>query len=159
MKRILLLLSLVLSNNALAEESIPLKHATTHGIKKCLPAVKSIAEFLAKGNHGANSLWNKNTPDESAFTSVIEQSFKDSPILSTMTVTRTKSDDCYSEYEKIFYFEENCMATAQTTFKGAEYEGMVNKYITFLNHEGIDTYLMPAGPGCVVIRREAYMNL
>ncbi|WP_052446103.1 hypothetical protein [Aeromonas fluvialis] len=159
MKRLLTILPLCIVLQAQAEDTIPTKQAKEKGIKTCLHAVEKMSNFIADGNHGASSVWNSKVPDESAFSTVIERTYSDGSIFTSLTVARTKSDHCYSEYEKIIYFEDNCMATAQKNYKEAEYKGEVNKNVTSLSQNGVDIFLMPAGNGCVVMRKEILMDV
>lgn len=158
MKKLLAILPLCMVLQTQAENTIPAKQAKQNGITTCLPAVEKMSNFIADGNHGASSVWNSKVPDESAFSTVIERSYSDGSILTSLTVARTKSDHCYSEYEKIIYFDENCIATVQKNYKEAEYKGEVNKNVTFLSQNGVDIFLMPAGNGCVVMRKEIIMD-
>ena len=144
---------------AFAEDTIPTKQAKKNGIKTCISAVEKMSNFIADGNHGASSVWNSKVPDESAFSSVIERTYSDGSILTSMTVARTKSEHCYAEYEKVIYSTDNCMATVQKNYKDAEYKGEVNKNVTSLSQGGVNIFLMPAGNGCVVVRKEILMDV
>lgn len=158
LKKLIAFLPFLIVSGAFAEDTIPTKQAKTNGIKTCISAVEKVSNFIADGDHGASSVWNSKVPDESAFSSVIERTYSDGAILTSMTVARTKSEHCYAEYEKVIYFTDNCMATVQKNYKDAEYKGEVNKNITSLNQGGVDVFLMPAGTGCVVVRKEILMD-
>ena len=159
MKKLIAFLPLLMVSGAFAEDTIPTKQAKANGIKTCISAVEKMSNFIADGNHGASSVWNSKVPDESAFSSVIERTYSDGSILTSLTVARTKSEHCYAEYEKVIYFTDNCMATVQKNYKDAEYKGEVNKNVTWLSKRGVDTFLIPAGNGCVVVRKEILMDV
>ena len=130
MRKLLGFLPLLIVNLTIAEDTIPTKHAKAHGIKTCISAVEKVSNFIADGDHGSYSQSHNKVPNESAFSSVIERTYSDGTILTSMTVARTKSDHCYAEYEKVIYFADSCMATAQKNYKDAEYKGEINKNVT-----------------------------
>ncbi len=158
MKRVLAAVLMMTGTLAYAEDNVMLKHAKQNGVERCLPAVERISNFIADGPHGANSTWNSDWPDKSAFNSVIERTYTDGVMLSSVTVANVESGQCYTEYEKIFYMEGSCLGAA-ASFEGAKYNGELNEKVHYLDHNDVDLYLMPAGSGCIVVRREILMNL
>lgn len=157
MRHVLLLVSLVFAAQVQADDNVVLKQAKQVGINHCITAVEKISNFLADGPHGAHTVWHNQTPDDSAFTSAIERTYSDGSMLSTVTVARTNTGACYTEYEKVFYMPKGCIGVAQG-LEGAEYKGELNANVVRLDHDGVNVYLMPAGNGCVVTRKEIIMD-
>ena len=149
----------VFSTNA-AAENLVVDHAAKSGVKKCLPAVKYIADFLIEdGNAGAHSVWNSNTPDKQVFTSVVERNFKDGIVLTSLTVSPVTSGQCAAVYDQISYSPKSCFAVSKETFGKYEYKDSVNKDVIVLESRSANVYLMPAeGGGCVILKKEVLMD-
>lgn len=157
MKNCVLFLLLSISCNAFAD-NLPYLQAKKAGIKKCLPAIQKISEFLVKdAKIGTHSRWSRNSPDTSAFSTVIEANVSDGTILMNLNVTPTLGGNCYIEYESIFHFNKSCLAASQS-LKDAKYVGELNKEIAVLSQGNVDTYLIPNGNECTMVRKEVIMD-
>lgn len=154
MKKVVLAITLGLVAANVSAENIPYGHAKDAGVKKCLPAIKKITDFLIEdGNAGAHSFWNTDNPDSSAFSTVIERNFSDGTILTNVTVSPTPNGKCYVEYQKIINMNKPCIATAQG-LDGAKYKAEVNKEVSILEHGVVSVYLIPNGNQCTMLRKE-----
>lgn len=141
------------------DSNVVVKHAEKAGVKKCLPAIKSLSDFIIKrGDAGAYSMWNTKNPDNNIFSSSIERTFTDGVIFTDFTVSPVASGACSAIYNKIWYESKSCIAVVKEKYEKAKYKGELNKNITYLDDNDVDTYLMPAGGGCIVIRKELVMN-
>ncbi len=139
-------------------ENIPYEQAQNAGIKKCLPAIKKITDFIIEdGNAGAHSFWNTNNPDGSAFSTIIERNFSDGTILTNVTVAPTPNGSCYVEYQKIVNLNKTCLAAAQG-LEGAKYKAELNREVAVLDHGTVSVYLLPNGNQCTMIRKEVIMD-
>jgi len=148
---------LVSIESALAENLV-YQQAKKAGIKKCLPAIEYISDFLVKNiDIGTHSRWSITDSDRSAFTTVIEANVSDGTVFINLNVTPTLDGKCYIEYESVFRFNESCIATSQT-LKNAKYIGLVNKEIAVFNQDSLDTYLIPNGKQCIMIRKEIILD-
>lgn len=145
---------------SIAEDNTMLKTAKKIGFVTCQPAVAKISNFITDKNapHGSNDIWNSKNTDDSGLSSVIERSYIDGSILSSVTVVHTKADQCFTEYEKVFYLDKPCLAAAQNDFKQDHYHSELKKNVTYLKGNGADIYLMNAGTGCLVMRKEVLMD-
>ena len=157
---ICLVFGAIASANVFAENTV-VNQAATAGVKRCLPAVKNMADFLIEnGNAGSHSVWNSNTPDKQIFTSVIERNFNDGVLLSSLTVSPVPSGACAAVYDQISYSPKSCIAVSKETFGKYEYKDSVNKEVIVLeSKEGVNVYLLPAeGGGCVSLKKEVLMD-
>jgi hypothetical protein len=156
MRAFIITVGLLLAGATLAGENIPLQQAQKAGVKKCLPAVQKVSEFLLEGgNHGAHGTWNIARPDKQVYASMIERTFSDASQIFSLVVTPTVSGECPTVYERIAYFQESCIATAKNTLSNFEYKGELNKRVTIMSSKsGGDAYLMPIASGCLLVRRE-----
>lgn len=154
MKNVVLAITLGVVSTSVLAENIPYDQAQKAGVKKCLPAIKKITDFVIDdGNAGAHSFWNTDNPDSSAFTTIIERNFSDGAILTNVTVSPTPNGKCYVEYQKIVNMNKPCIATAQG-LEGAKYKAEVNKEVSILEHGAVSVYLIPNGNQCTMVRKE-----
>ena len=98
-----LALGVLFSTVAFAENGV-VEQAKKSGVKKCLPAVKFMADFLIEnGNSGSHSIWHSSNADKQIFTTVIERNFSDGVLLSNLTVAPVSSGQCAAVYDQIDY--------------------------------------------------------
>jgi hypothetical protein len=149
---------LIFATNNLLAENIPYDQATKVGIKKCLPAIKKMTNFVIEdGNHGAHSIWNSDTPDSSGFSTIIERNFSDGTIVTNVVVAPTANGKCYAEYQRVFNVNKSCIAMSRD-IKNSEYKAEINKEVSYLKQGDVAVYLLPNGTQCTVIRKEIIMN-
>ncbi len=135
------------STNVFAQ-NVVVNQAEKAGVKKCLPAVKNMADFLIKdGNAGSYAVWNSKTPDQQVFTSVIERNFSNGILLTSLTVAPVTSGQCAAVYDQVSYSPKSCIAVSKETFGKYEYKDSVNKDVVVLEAGGVYVYLLPAEGG------------
>jgi hypothetical protein len=139
-------------------ENVPVNQAKQAGIKKCLPAIEKITNFIIEGgNAGAHSFWHNEKPDSRAFTTAIERHFADGVVFTNVNVVPTADGECYVEYLRISNMNKSCLATAQG-LEGAKYKGELRKDIAILEHRGVTVYLIPNASQCTMVRKEVIMD-
>lgn len=145
---------------SVSAENVVVNQASKAGVKKCLPAVKNMADFLIKdGNAGSHSVWNSKNPDQQVFTAVIERNFSDGILLSSLTVSPVASGQCAAVYDQIIYSPKSCIAVSKETFGTYKYRFSVNKDVVMLESGDVSVYLLPAeGGGCVTLKKEVLMD-
>jgi hypothetical protein len=158
-KKIILFLVVMFMALPVSAENIVVKQAKKVGVKKCLPAIEAISNFLLGDTtkYGVSSTWSSKNPDKQVFTSVIERNYSDGTVVFNLSVTPTPTGQCYTEYERIWSMNQTCLAYSQG-LEGAKYKGQVNKEVAYLNVNGADQYLLPFGQNCIVIKREVIMD-
>ncbi|EGJ48786.1 hypothetical protein [Desulfocurvibacter africanus] len=157
---VLCLLLLLNAHASCAEGNIPAKQAKEQGISGgLLERIESISSFLIKDRpHGAHSYWITENPSERTFSSAMEISFSDGPEFAYMFATkdRFKDEDWISSgYVRIWYSPKNFVQT-MGDFTEFKYMGTLSKDIVMMKKEDASLifYLMPAGDGTIVIKRE-----
>lgn len=151
------LCAVIASHNAFADESTVYQSAQKAGVKKCLPAVKKIADFLIEGGrHGSFDRWNTNNPDKQQFTSTIEQTYDDGAAIANLVVAPVATGECAVAYDRIAFVEKSCMAVRNEFFPKYEYKGEVSKYVTVLTgpSKSAVAFLLPTRTGCVMVKKE-----
>ena len=158
MKIMILAITLGLAATSVCAENIPYNQAKAAGVKKCLSAIKKVADFIIEdGNAGAHSIWNGDNPDSSAFTTIIERNFSDGIILANVTVSPTPNGKCYVEYQKIINMNKPCIAIAQD-LEGSKYKTELNKEVSYLKQGEVSVYLMSNGNQCTEVRKEVIID-
>ncbi len=77
--------------------------------------------------------------------------------LSTKLVTTfapTTNGRVAAVYDTVQYVAKSCEEVEKTIFKDLKRKGNLGKDIVILDGRSVTIFLMPAGPGCVVIRKE-----
>ena len=158
MKKSLLGLSclLVLAGMAHADDLQITKTAQEAGIKSCLPTIQDMEKFFGEDNsYGSWSFWSKENPNKALFSVSIEIDFTDGMHLVDLTVAPTADGMCAYSYTRTWHSPKSCMAVAQEDFlKGYTYKTELNKKIGSFAKGDIKVFLMPAGDGCVVQKKE-----
>ncbi len=135
--------------------NIALEQAKEAGVKKCLPAIKSISDFIIEnGNHGAHSFWSSQKPDDQLFTSTVERNFSDGKLLTSISVAPVKTGECAIVYEQVGFYPKSCVAVSKETFSKYQYKGELNKEVVILQSTSATVYLMPVEGGCVTMKKE-----
>lgn len=141
-------------------ENVVVDQAAKAGVKKCLPAIRRVSEFLIEdGDAGAHAVWSTKNADKQVFTAVVERNFADGVLLTSMTVSPIATGECAAVYEQVSYSPRSCIAVAKETFGNYDYKHSVNKSVVVLQMNDIHVYLLPAeGGGCVSIKKEVVME-
>ncbi len=155
MKRLLLLSMLCVSCQAFADPQVATT-AKEGGVKACLKAVAELEDFFGKDvRYGHWSQWAKEGADSQPFTTTLELTFSDGTHLVDLTVTPATDGTCAYEYTRTFYVAKTCIAATKDSFmKDYEYKAEVNQKVSAFAKGNVKIFLMPAGDGCVVQKKE-----
>ena len=155
MKIKLFFLTLLFATSSLAN-NLPYEQAKKAGIKKCLSEIKGITDFIiANKPHGSHSTWSSKNTDESIYSSTIEINHTNDLNVTSIFITPTINNKCSIAYERVAYLGKSCIALSKEDFSKFDYKGELNKTVSILSREsGGHLYLMPAGEGCIAIRKE-----
>lgn len=155
MKNIFLIAALMVAGNAMADSQI-FDIAKEAKFKSCLTTVADLESFFGEGvSYGNWSQWAKENADKQLFTSTIELTFKDGLQLVDLTVTPAPDGTCSYSYTRSWHSAKSCIATSKESFmKDFEYKTEINQKISGFQKGGIKIFLMPAGEGCLVQKKE-----
>lgn len=147
----------LLASNATAE-NVAFDQARQAGVSKCLPAIEAITDaIVGDGNAGAHSIWHRDDPDSTGFTSAIERNFDNGTVMTNVNVVPTANGECYVEYQRIAHTENSCLAAAKE-LEDATYQGELNSEITILEGAGLSVYLIPNEGRCTIVSKEVIMD-
>ena len=131
--------------------------AAKAGVKACLGRINQVSSFLTGGNQSGVYLFSASSlSDKNLFSSSYEIVAK--PGVSTyasMTAAPLPAGGCSALYEGVAYWNNSCEEVAAKAFAGAKTVGLLRQAITMLDGgPTLKIFLMPAGSGCVSIKKE-----
>ena len=149
---ILLIPALTRAENNVVEQ------ASKAGIKKCLPAVTTISNFLiGNDKHGAHDAWASKDTDQQIYSSTIERVTPGGTRLISLSVAPVTGGNCSVVYDQIEWFDTSCLVVAKEHYPNHIYKGVLASKVAIL--EGPATiFLYPAGPGCLSLKKEVIIN-
>jgi hypothetical protein len=124
----------------------------------CAPLAARIADFLLEGVADADFTLQPMGPDANLWPTVIviESAHADlgRTRLSTITLSPA-ARGCSATYEQVIHWAQPCAALKATTFAAyaSEHPLFRNVRVSEVN-PGLQLYLMPAGEGCVSVKKE-----
>lgn len=140
-----------------SSDNVVVEQAKGAGIEKNLKTIESLSEFLIGNaqNSGTHSIWFTDAGDRRIFSSMIESAFGDDSILNFMVVTPDLDSTAPDyTYVRFFYEPKTMIDTREQLFGDWAYKGVIAQNIVRLEKGDIHVYLMQAGAGTLVVRRE-----
>ena len=159
-----LVMGVMAMSAAKAEEVGPYNSAVKAGVKKCLPAIKKLSEFLLKGEqHGWKCTHVQASPDKGIFSCVMETPFSKPVEFISMAVIPSAGGECAAHYTRVGIWPKNCDAIAQQEFSEFQEKDKLGQYYAQMlpkkGHGAMRPFLMNVSDTCQVIRTEAITNL
>jgi len=133
-------------------------HAEKAGMKKNLATVQSLSEFLSEDalDWGAHSFWITDGGDNRLFSSALELVYNKDSAFALVTVSPAIGQEVPEfSYMRAYHSPMNQVQLREDDYKDWEYRGTISKNIVVLEHNNLNVYLMPAGPGTMVFKRES----
>jgi len=145
------------STPAIAQPANSSVHAVTQaavklGIFSCLKRINQVATFLtANARSGVLILPSKNQPDQHIFSASFEILPPDESVIYASASFFPNGD---SVYDTVQYVDKSCEELQKTVFKHLTRKNVLKKNIILLDGGAVKVFLMPAGSGCIVIKKE-----
>ena len=135
-----------------------LEYAKSGGVKRCLPVIQKLSEYLIGANkeaYGAHSVRGLVGADGKLFTAVIERNEPSYTSLASMSVAPLPDGTCSAVYEQIYNASVSCtqMALLLPIYK---LRTTLNKEVAVYEHQSDDTqtvYMMPTPNGCLLVKK------
>lgn len=132
--------------------------AVKAGALSCTSRINQVANFLTAGSPGVGALMfmPPNNPDRQMISASMEIPMKDaSSAYASASFAPNQANGCGGMYETVSYWPQKCTELAGNNFGTLKIIGTLSKNITVLNAgESTKIFLMPAGSGCVAIKKE-----
>ena len=139
----------------LSEVSPITQAAVKAGVLACTSRVNQISSFLIKDNQsGAFLFTTPDRPDHHVFSTSMEiRPPHISAIYATASFVPNPDGGCDAVYDTVEYVAQACADIGKQNFKGTA-SGLLKKDILVYNTGDVKYFLMPAGQGCLVIKKE-----
>jgi hypothetical protein len=142
----------VIQTNADPSVNIVTQAAVRLGILSCVSRINQVATFLTANNKtGVYIFKPQNKPDQHVFTTSFELIRNDN---STLYASASFFPNQDAVYDTVEYVNTGCEELEKTIFKNLKRISVLKKNIIILDGENIRVFLMPAGSGTVVIKKE-----
>ncbi|GAA81302.1 MULTISPECIES: hypothetical protein [Pseudoalteromonas] len=148
-----------LATNALAEDNSVVSMAKEKGVKRCIPQIEHISNFIIdKKAHGSHATWNKDAADNRMYSSLSSKGYTDGDSHVSVIASINSDGKCDTYYVETFALAKSCLMAREKTYKDMEFVGTLNdKTIVLKNAGGANYYLSPQGTAnniCLVSKRE-----
>ncbi len=128
------------------------QEAVKRGVLSCISRVNQVANFLtANTQSGVFIFPPKSHPDEHVFSASFELIRPDNSTIYSSASFFPNNDAVYDTVE---YVTTSSEELEKTVFKNLKRIGVIKKNIVLLDGGAVKVFLMPAGSGCVVIKKE-----
>ena len=122
------------------------------GIFSCLKRINQVTTFLtANAKSGVLVIPSKDQPDQHIFSASFEILPPDN---STLYASASFFPNNDAVYDTVQYVDKSCEELEKTVFKHLNRREVLKKNIILLDGAAVKVYLMPAGKGCIVIKKE-----
>lgn len=126
------------------------------GIKSCAGRINQVTNFLGAGvNVGYMMFYPNKNPDLQMTSVSMEIPLKDNTAYASASFAPGQAGYCGGMYETVVYWPNKCSEVAEKQFGALKKAGALAKNISVRNgSESMKVFLMPAGAGCVSIKKE-----
>jgi hypothetical protein len=127
------------------------------GIKSCAGRINQVTNFLAAGvkDAGYMMFYPKNKPDQQMTSISMELPLKDNTAYASASFAPGQENYCGGMYETVVYWPNKCPEVAEKQFGALKKaEGLAKNIGVRDGGESMKVFLMPAGTGCVSIKKE-----
>ena len=130
--------------------------AVKAGVLTCTSRINQVMTYLTAGSQsGAYLFTPKTQPDQSIFSASLEvASQTGTPIYASASFAPLPGGAAGAVYDAVEYVAQTCDFVEKNIFKDTKRAGVLKKDIVMLDGVAIKVFLMPAGTGCVVIKKE-----
>lgn len=143
------------AQEASSEVSAVTQAAVKAGVLSAASRINQVVTFLtAKTQSSAYLFIPQKQPDRSLFSVSLGLEGEGAQGYASASFAPTVGGQVAAVYDTVQYLPESCAAVESGTFKNLKRKGTLGKDIVILDGGSTTIFLMPAGTGCVVIRKE-----
>lgn len=125
------------------------------GVRTCAGRINQITNFLSAGvNAGYMMFFSKTNPDQQMASVSMEIPVNNNTAYASVSVAPGQASYCGGIYETVVYWPQNCAAVEAQNFGSLKKGKMLSKNISVRDGGDVKVFLMPAGAGCVSIKKE-----
>ena len=127
------------------------------GVQSCADRVNHVTNFLTAGSRSGAILFEPpSEPDKRLVSISLGLAMKGGKVAyASESFAPNQANGCGGVYETMVYWEAGCADVAKAQFSALKKYGvLVNSIIVLEGSPGLKVFLMPAGKGCVAIKKE-----
>lgn len=125
------------------------------GVRTCAGRINQVTNFLSAGvNAGYMLFLSKTNPDQQMTSVSMEVPINNNTAYASVSVAPGQSNYCGGMYETIVYWPQNCAVVESKNFSSYKKAGALSKNISVRDGGAVKVFLMPAGTGCISIKKE-----
>ena len=131
--------------------------AVKAGVQSCADRINQVTNFLTTGNRSGAILFEPpSTPDKRLVSISLGLAMKGGKVAyASESFAPNQANGCGGMYETVVYWADGCTDVAKQQFSTFKKYGVLVNSITVLDGgAGVRVFLMPAGTGCVAIKKE-----
>lgn len=129
------------------------------GVLHCQGRIHQVADFLAgQSLSGAVLLMPPDHLNDHLVSASLEIHDATTTFYANLNFAPMVAYGCDASYETIVYWPHNCDTIAKTQFSQAKNAGKLLDTILSMSYGDLQIFLMPAGPGCVSIKKQAIFD-
>lgn len=130
--------------------------AVQSGVLFCVSRINQVATFLTGNNKSSAFLFiPERQPDQSVFSvSISTVGLTGSTRYSSASFAPTTNGQAAAVYDTVEYVAQTPDAVEKSVFAGLKRKGTLGKDTVILDGGAVTIFLMPAGTGCIVIKKE-----
>ncbi|CDS53140.1 hypothetical protein [Polaromonas sp. CG9_12] len=133
--------------------------AVAQGVLNCAARINQVSSFVGyTAQAGALLMIPPAQPDQRLVPLALEVPAENGPAYVSATFAPNQANGCGAAYDAVVYWPQKCEAVASRQFAGLKRVGVLKTSITVLDGgEATKVFLMPAGSGCVSIKKEVVL--
>ncbi len=146
-------------NNGNSGANVLTQAAVQQGVLNCAARINQVSHFLGYSPQaGALLMMPPAQPDQRLIPIAMEVPSQAGVAYVSATFAPNQANGCGAAYDAVVYWSQNCEAVVARQFATLKKVGLLRKDITVLDG-GVATkvFLMPAGSGCVSIKKEVVL--
>ena len=118
--------------------------------------INQVVTFLTANTKSSAYLFTpQKQPDQSVFSvSLGLEDQNAAAAYASASFAPTTSGQAAAVYDTVQYVAQSCTEVEKSTFKNLKRKGNLGKDIVILDGGAVTVFLMPAGSGCIVIKKE-----
>lgn len=131
--------------------------AVKGGVLFCASRINQVTNFLTASSQGVGAFMflPSNNHDRQLVSVSMEIPIKDASAYASASFAPNQANGCGGMYETVVYWPKRCTEVAENNFGALKKIGVLSKNINILYAgESTKIFLMPAGTGCVTIKKE-----
>jgi hypothetical protein len=146
----------VLQRREASAERALAQTATDAGMRTCKPLLDQVNRFLISNSQSAGMAFvSPNHPNTRLFSSSIEIESPQSVTYASAHFAPNGDSNCGVVYDAVTYWAESCAVVSSRLIKDVKPLGTLGSKIAMLDGgPTMRIFLMPAGPGCIQIKKE-----